>query len=98
MAFIRAAHYWTETHSDLTYEPDMLALMERHPELRELLLDTSEAEQTRGGLERAQVLTALRERDRSQAMVGALRHSLEVQEAAVGELGRYRLLIDAEQY
>ena len=95
MAFIRAAHYWTETHSDLTYEPDMLALMERHPELRELLLDTSEAEQTRGSLERARALTALRERDRSQAMVGALRHSLEVQEAAVGELGRYRLLIDA---
>ena len=95
MAFIRAAHYWTETHSDLTYEPDMLALMERHPELRELLLDTSEAERTRGSLERAQALTAVRERDQSQAMVGALRHSLDVQEAAVGELSRYRLLIDA---
>src|ERR1700730_4339496 len=53
MAFIRAAHYWTETHSDLTYEADMLALMQRHRELGELLLDRSEAEQTRGAIERA---------------------------------------------
>jgi hypothetical protein len=40
--------YWTETHSELTYEADMLALMERNPELGELLLDPAEAEQTRG--------------------------------------------------
>ena len=50
MAFIRAAHYWTETHSELTYEADMLALMEQHPELGELLLDPAEAEQTRGAI------------------------------------------------
>jgi hypothetical protein len=30
-AFIHAAHYWTETHSDLTYEADMLTLMAMAP-------------------------------------------------------------------
>jgi hypothetical protein len=56
MAFIRAAHYWTETHSDLSYEPDMLGLMEQNPELGALLLDPAEAEQTRGGIERSRML------------------------------------------
>jgi PAS domain S-box-containing protein len=96
MAFIGAAHYWTETHSELTYEADMLALMERHRELGELLLDPSEAERTRGALERARGLAALREsEERHQAVVGALRHSLQIQEAEVGDLARYRLLVDA---
>ena len=96
MAFIRAAHYWTETHSDLTYEADMLALMERHRELGELLLDPSDAEQTRGALERAQALATLREsEERFQAVVGELRHSLQIQQAEVGDLARYRLLVDA---
>jgi PAS domain S-box-containing protein len=96
MAFIGAAHYWTETHSDLTYEADMLALMERHPGLGELLLDPSEAERTRGTLERAQAFATLREsEERHQRVVGALRHSLQTQEAEVGDLARYRLLVDA---
>jgi PAS domain S-box-containing protein len=74
----------------------MLALMERHPELGELLLDPSEAERTRGALKRAQVLATLRESEaRHQAVVGELRHSLQIQQAEVGELVRYRLLIDA---
>jgi hypothetical protein len=63
MAFIRAAHYWTETHSDLTYEADMLALMEQHPELGGLLLDPAEAEHTRGAIERERALATLRERE-----------------------------------
>jgi PAS domain S-box-containing protein len=96
MTFIRAAHYWTETHSDLTYEADMLGLMERNPELGELLLDPAEAEQTRGAIERARALAALREREEQfQAVVGALRHDLQVQEAEAAELRRYRLLINA---
>src|SRR4029077_9495826 len=37
LAFIRAAHYWTETHLDLEYEPAMLRLMEQHEELARLL-------------------------------------------------------------
>ena len=27
LAFIRTAHYWTEMHPDLTYEPDMAEIM-----------------------------------------------------------------------
>jgi hypothetical protein len=27
LAFIRTAHYWTETHPELEYEPDMLLLI-----------------------------------------------------------------------
>jgi PAS domain S-box-containing protein len=96
MAFIRAAHYWTETHSDLTYEADVLGLMERHSELRELLLDPAEAEQTRGAIERTRVLGTVREREEQlQAVVGALRHDLQAQEAEAAELGRYRLLVNA---
>jgi PAS domain S-box-containing protein len=96
MAFIRAAHYWTETHSELTYEADMLALMERHPELGELLLDPAEAEQTRGAIERARVIATLRKREEQfHAVVGTLQHNLQVQEAEATELGRYRLLVNA---
>jgi PAS domain S-box-containing protein len=96
MAFIRAAHYWTETHSDLTYEADMLALMEQHPELGGLLLDPAEAEHTRGATERARALATLREREEQfQTTVGALQHNLDVQEAEAAELGRYRLLVNA---
>jgi PAS domain S-box-containing protein len=70
LAFIRAAHYWTEVHSDLAFEPDMLALMERHAELARLLLDPGDAEQSRGALERAQALAALREsEERFRAVV-----------------------------
>src|SRR6478672_5949988 len=80
MAFIRAAHYWAETHSDLTYEADMLALMEQHPELGELLLDPAEAEQTRGAIERARAIATLRKREEQfQSVVGALQHNLQVQ-------------------
>jgi PAS domain S-box-containing protein len=96
MAFICAAHYWTETHSDLAYEADMLEVMERHPELGELLLDPAEAEQTRGAGERARALATLREREEQfREVMGGLRHDLELQEAEAAELGRYRLLVNA---
>ena len=44
LAFIRTAHYWTETHPTLGYEADMVAMMRDHPALGRLMLDTSEAE------------------------------------------------------
>ncbi len=70
LAFIRAAHYWTEVHSDIGFEPDMLALMERHAGLARLLLDPVDAEHSRGALERAQALAALREsEERFRAVV-----------------------------
>ena len=49
LAFIRTAHYWTEMHPELTYEPDMAEILRGHGELADLLLDTSEAELARGG-------------------------------------------------
>ena len=30
LAFIRTAHFWTEAHPDLEYEPDVLLLMKEH--------------------------------------------------------------------
>jgi len=96
MAFIRAAHYWTETHRSLAYEEDMLELMGRHPDLAELLLDPADAEQTRGAIDRARALATLHEReDQFQAQVGALQHNLRAQEAEAAELRRYRLLVNA---
>jgi PAS domain S-box-containing protein len=44
LAFVRTAHYWTETHPELAYEPDMVATMKEHPALAQLLLDPTEAE------------------------------------------------------
>ena len=61
LAFIHTAHFWTETHPELDYEPDMLQLMGQNEELARLLLDPTDADRTRGAAERAQALTALRE-------------------------------------
>ncbi|WP_230474895.1 sensor histidine kinase [Dyella monticola] len=44
LAFIRTAHYWTETHPDLTYETDMIKLMAQRQDLARVLLDTADAE------------------------------------------------------
>jgi two-component sensor histidine kinase/PAS domain-containing protein len=49
LAFIRTAHYWTETHPELAYEPDAAAMLRRHPDLAALLLDSPEAERLRAG-------------------------------------------------
>ncbi len=96
MAFVRAAHFWTETHSDLIYEPDMIRVMDQHPELGELLLDPTEAEQTRGAIDRGWALVALRERENQfQTAVGVLEHDLKEKETEAAELRRYRLLVDA---
>jgi signal transduction histidine kinase len=59
LAFIRTAHYWTETHPELEYEPDMLLLMKEHDLLAQLLLNQSEAERTWSPMERARLLSAL---------------------------------------
>ena len=55
LAFVRTAHYWTETHPALAYEADMLAVMRQHPELARLMLESSEAEwaQSSDALKRA---------------------------------------------
>jgi hypothetical protein len=38
LAFIRAAHYWTETHPDIEIEADMRAVMEVNRELERILM------------------------------------------------------------
>ncbi len=63
LAFVRTAHYWTETHPELEYEPDMLLLMKEHDLLAKLLLDQSEAERTWSPMERARLLSALAARE-----------------------------------
>jgi hypothetical protein len=56
LAFIRTAHYWTEMHPELTYEPDMAEILRGHGELAALLLDKSEAELVQGGVRFARTL------------------------------------------
>ena len=63
LAFIRTAHYWTETHPELEYEPDMLLLMKEHDLLAQLLLNQSEAERTWSPMERARLLSTLAARE-----------------------------------
>jgi signal transduction histidine kinase len=63
LAFIRTAHYWTETHPDLEYEPDMLLLMKEHGLLAQLLLNQSQTERTWSPMERARLLSTLAARE-----------------------------------
>lgn len=77
LAFVRTAHYWTETHPVLGIESDMVALMQSHPDLASLLLNTQDADWANS----AQALRRALEELRSTA--GALRISEE----------RYRMLV-----
>ena len=43
LAFIRTAHYCTETHPDLPLEPDAIAFLDQHPQLAALLTDPADA-------------------------------------------------------
>ena len=111
LAFIRTAHYWTEMHPELTYEPDMAEIMRGHGELANLLLDKSEAELVQGGarlretlnhLERVEV--ALRESESRHAFLLKLGDALRllvdpiaIQEKATRLLGE-RLLTDRTYY
>ena len=60
LAFIRTAHYWTEMHPELTYEPDMAEMLGGYGELADLLLDTSEAEFVQGGVRLRETLMNLK--------------------------------------
>jgi signal transduction histidine kinase len=55
LAFVRTAHYWTETHPTLAFEADMVEIMSGHPELARLMLDSSDAQwaQSSEALQRA---------------------------------------------
>ena len=67
LAFVRTAHYWTETHPTLAYETDMIAVMKRYPELADLMLDTKDAEWAQSGEALRRALADL------QSAAGALR-------------------------
>ena len=71
LAFVRTAHYWTETHPTLGYESDVVVLMQNHPELARLMLDSSEAEWAHSGEVLRRALDDLRN------TTGALRSSEE---------------------
>ena len=60
LAFVRTAHYWTEMHPELTYEPDMADILRGYGELADLLLDTSEAELVQGGVRLRDALSHLK--------------------------------------
>ena len=88
LAFIRTAHYWTEMHPELTYEPDMAEILRGYEELADLLLDTSEAELVQGGVRLRDTLNQLKR------VEGALQES-ESRHAFLLRLGdALRLLVD----
>ncbi|MBK1787575.1 histidine kinase dimerization/phospho-acceptor domain-containing protein [Prauserella cavernicola] len=43
LAFVRAAHHWTELHPDLEREPDVAAVLAEHAELARVLCDRADA-------------------------------------------------------
>ena len=61
LAFVRTAHYWTETHPKLAIEPDMLAVLEKHDGLARLLLDTSDAVRVKASEALRQTLAELKD-------------------------------------
>jgi PAS domain S-box-containing protein len=78
LAFVRTAHFWTETHPTIEYEPDMLAVLAKHDELAQLLLDRSEAERTKAGETLRRTLAELQDSRGERARVEeALRVSEE---------------------
>ncbi len=60
LAFIRTAHFWTETHPEIEIEPDVTALMTEHEELAQLLRASPESLGTWPLTERASAEVALR--------------------------------------
>ena len=111
LAFIRTAHYWTEMHPELTYEPDMAEILRGYGELADLLLDTSEAELVQGGVRLRETLNhlkrvevALQESESRHAFLLRLGDALRllvdpmaIQEEASRLLGE-RLLTDRAYY
>jgi signal transduction histidine kinase/ActR/RegA family two-component response regulator len=88
LAFIRTAHYWTEMHPDLTYEPDMAEILRGYCGLADLLLDKTEAELVQGGVRLRDTLNHLKR-------VEVALHESESRHAFLLRLGdALRLLVD----
>ena len=111
LAFIRTAHYWTEMHPELTYEPDMVEILRGDGDLAALLLDKSEAELVQGGVRLRETLhhlkrveVALQESESRHAFLLRLGDALRLLVGPVaikGEASRLlgeRLLTDRAYY
>ena len=61
LAFIRTAHYWTRTHSDLTMEEDIRDLLATHERLAQCVLNDSEAGACESNQNLMNELTTLRQ-------------------------------------
>src|SRR5262245_11925021 len=73
LAFVRTAHFWTEVHPELAFEPDLVAMLREHEALVEpLLRGADEAVRWELGRRLCDELHGLRE---SQKSVEALRES-----------------------
>jgi PAS domain S-box-containing protein len=46
LAFVRAAHYWTETHPEIAFEDDINKLLARHEALADCILNDPQARDT----------------------------------------------------
>jgi two-component sensor histidine kinase len=77
VAFVRTAHFWTETHPALDIEPDMLSVLERNEGLAKLLLDPVDAESMKAGEGLRQALAELED------VKASLRVSSEMLELAL---------------
>ena len=78
LAFIRMAHFWTQTHPELAFEEDMERLMRQHEELAHLLLDPADGERCQIGTRLLDELEVLRaERDERVALREALALNVE---------------------
>ena len=73
LAFIRTAHYWTQTHPELLFEEDMERMMRQHEDLARLLLDPSDGERCQIGSRLYGELETLRAEHDDRL---ALRHAL----------------------
>jgi PAS domain S-box-containing protein len=90
LAFVRTAHFWTETHPELAIEPDMLSVLEKRQELARLLLDPSEAERAKAGEALRQTLAEL------EAVKASLRVSSETLELALQSASEFAWEVDCE--
>jgi PAS domain S-box-containing protein len=77
LAFVRTAHFWTETHPALEYEPDMLAVMAKYDDLAKLLLDGTEAERAKASVALRRTLAEL---DQSRGARARAEEALRISE------------------
>jgi PAS domain S-box-containing protein len=77
LAFVRAAHYWTETHPEIAFEDDIAKLLATHEALAECILNDPEARDSTSQL-LLDELPALRlQADRAVGLLAAIVDSSE---------------------